>query len=113
MNVLSWTYSTTSYIVGGLLLVIGSFSIVSFFPGSASAVEKIPSAVSKIVEINEDGSRLFILHGDNTVSIYDAERKSFLVSRKRVFGLTNGIMIYPAPSGRKFLLVNGGVAAND
>lgn len=101
----------TTLIIGLLL----SLAVIYSFTTSVNAQPQDVTLRSEIryAATNEQGSKLFLLHNNSTVSVYDVEKKQFLVSSKSIVGLANIIDIMVSPDGERVVLINGGVTIGD
>ena len=90
-----------------VFLLLAIVSVTFLFVGSSSAQTLDPIFQISRVAVSELGSNIFVLNGDSTISIYDADKEVFSISRKTIPIPFSGAVfsIIVAPSGNYFATV--------
>jgi len=90
-----------------LLFLVGALTFSFFIPDSLAESDSPVSRIKQIAAAEKSGN-IFILNGDNSVTVYDVEKKEFFVSSSKAVPRQTDFLV-ASPSGEYF----AGVAMNE
>jgi DNA-binding beta-propeller fold protein YncE len=86
-------------------IALSIYFFIFTFSGSAAQAQAVPIEDISYFAVGQNDSRLFVLNGDNSVSIFDTAKGVFLATRKKVADtLPTGI--FASPSGNYFVTIS-------